>query len=390
MIKFLNMSKINKIDYLIFIVKYTYKYMTTHTNIFDSMRYNNSNEHYKNTYNYYTEYIYKDYLITENAIIFLKKYDKHLEHRYEYIIDLLDSGSAVCNDVKTYLEVSTVKLFKNLKEIRVYVNSLEIENIELINTEEDGLSRYANNNRDFKLYMYVFNNIIQYVINNLIKNLKLYKVLFSSSSGESLPILLELLKNEFEQCNFNYIYFNKDFENESLIEPFIRHLYNRNSIYINNNLSYNVLCMDNYGDKFDINEDYREEEIQLLKREYSLHEEHYFLDIIRTSLFLTIYMDNFNRLIETEHLDESGDYYLIENDISMNIENILDDAIEEIDNTSLRVNLTSYIKGECCCCFELTDLVEIIPCSHKVICITCINKLQSINKRTCPICRSDY
>ena len=123
--------------------------------IFDSMRYNNSNEHYKNTYNYYTEYIYKDYLITENAIIFLKKYDKHLEHRYEYIKDLLDSGSAVCDDVKTYIEVSTVRLFKNLKEIRVYVNSLEIENIELINTDEDDLSIYANNNRDFKLYMFL-------------------------------------------------------------------------------------------------------------------------------------------------------------------------------------------------------------------------------------------
>jgi hypothetical protein len=59
----------------------------------------------QNAYNYYIGYIYKDRLLTENAII--EKYDKYLEHRFEYIIDLLDSGSAVCNDAKTYLEVST-------------------------------------------------------------------------------------------------------------------------------------------------------------------------------------------------------------------------------------------------------------------------------------------
>ena len=95
---------INKNDY-IFIVIISYKYMTD--TIFDFMRYNNSNECYKNAYNYYIGYIYKDRLLTENAIIFLEKYDKYLEHRFEYIIDLLDSGSAVCNDAKTYLEVST-------------------------------------------------------------------------------------------------------------------------------------------------------------------------------------------------------------------------------------------------------------------------------------------
>jgi len=241
----------------------------------------------------------------------------------------LDSGSAVCNDAKTYLEVSTAKLFKNLKEIRVYVNSLKIENVQEMSLDLKSIEKFANNNRDFKLYMYVFNNIIQYVINNLIKNLKLYKVLFD----EPLPILLEILKTEFEDCNFNYIHFNKDFETESIIT----HMFNRNSIYINNNLSYNFLCMDNYGDKFNINEDYKEEEIQLLKGEYSLQEEHYFLDMIRISLFLTLDTNNFNRLIETEYLDESGDYYLIENDINMNIENILydflNDDIIEIDNT---------------------------------------------------------
>ena len=71
--------------------------------------------------------------------------------------------------------------------------------------------------------------------------------------------------------------------------------------------------------------------------EYSLQEEHYFLDMIRISLFLTLDTNNFIRLIETEYLDESGDYYLIENDINMNIENILydflNDDIIEIDNT---------------------------------------------------------
>ena len=229
-------------------------------------------------------------------------------------------------------------------------------------------------------------------INNLIKNLKLYKVLFSSANSEPLPIILEMLKTEFEDCKFNYIHFNKDFE--SIISPFITHMFNRNSIYINNNLSYNVLCMDNYGDKFNINEDYKEEEIQILKREYSIQEEHYFLDVIRTSLFLTLDTVNFNRLIETEYLDESGDYYLIENDINMNIENILDeflnDDIIEIDNTPLRINWVSYIKGECCCCYEIEDLIEIMSCSHKVLCIKCINTLQGINKRTCPICRGYY
>ena len=67
-----------------------------------------------------------------------------------------------------------------------------------------------------------------YVINNL----KLYKVLFSSTISEPLPIILEILKTEFEDCNFNYIHFNKDFEIESIILPFITHVFNRNSIYL--------------------------------------------------------------------------------------------------------------------------------------------------------------
>lgn len=283
-----------------------------------------------------------------DCIRFLQVF-KYIPHKFRYLIkDFIQINSSL--DLRTKMEIYLLNNLNELYDIRSFCRNLTIQ-YETIGSdfygEGDDFMDVFNNNGDLRLYVIIYKNAIKPIINNIFRLLKTMRSLTILNEGGLSILTQNILGNFIETFGTDEHYSTINPNTSSIITPFINDQINRNITFNkNSSLVYSVIGEEeqtaNFNDDGTIDTSTNYNEIENIIDD----------DIIgnnrKIRLCLTRTESLFNRLTETNYIDEEDIYYLqrIEDTININIRSILhdeyntdDDSDEEDNDEDLLVYL---------------------------------------------------
>jgi hypothetical protein len=319
----------------------------------------------------------------------------HIPLKYTYLIYISHiKGQQMCNTIEGNIIYGLCKYLLELELMKSYIKSKStIERYE----DEHGYEEITIIEDEEKIFNQILTKeYIEILYKMIEKNIILIRML-----NIEVPVIVKIIINEFKKNNLYIFESNIGFytNKSSIITPLHNHYNNRNFCF---NFDYQIDTELNYIIQFKnlIEKSYTDYIFSL-----SITGLNYLLQYIENDspLFLPFSIDEKLELMESIGIDDdiTIDFVNINEDYTIIHYYVLyidDEEYDEqeyenniIDTSPLNIDMTNTYEGECCCCFNKGDLINIVSCNHSVLCFECINTLYlKHNNRKCPICREYY